>query len=280
MLFRSRNFENTLNVALIRNPRDQFESYIASKMPIFLIMNLIIISRKETISSFKSLVKEIDIPLFYDDNIYKEIQFYKSIVKKISLENHYKIFFTIWLESFIHAKKYADVIVNTNLLNQDENYKKNIEIKLNISLEDFKIKTYDKYQVSIKDFTEIEKNVYKEILNEKIFDKEEEKLLFSFDKYYEKNEKTFLRKFFFKKNKEFKVISVVTPSYNHSEFILDTIDSILNQKGDFLIDYIIMDGGSSDDTCEKVDKIKSGIEQNSDYIYIKNQKFYFYHFYI
>ena len=124
-----RNFENTLNVALIRNPRDQFESYIASKMPIFLIMNLIIISRKETISSFKSLVKEIDIPLFYDDNIYKEIQFYKSIVKKISLENHYKIFFTIWLESFIHAKKYADVIVNTNLLNQDENYKKNIEIK-------------------------------------------------------------------------------------------------------------------------------------------------------
>lgn len=44
------------------------------------------------------------------------------------------------------------------------------------------------------------------------------------------------------------VISVVTPSYNQGAFLAETIESVINQEGLFFIDYIIMDGNSSDDS--------------------------------
>lgn len=41
-------------------------------------------------------------------------------------------------------------------------------------------------------------------------------------------------------------LSIVTPSYNQGEFLAETIESVMSQAGDFVIDYIIVDGGSSD----------------------------------
>jgi glycosyltransferase involved in cell wall biosynthesis len=41
-------------------------------------------------------------------------------------------------------------------------------------------------------------------------------------------------------------LSIVTPSYNQGAFLAETIESVISQEGDFSIDYIIMDGGSSD----------------------------------
>jgi len=46
------------------------------------------------------------------------------------------------------------------------------------------------------------------------------------------------------------IISVVTPSFNQSKFLADTIESILSQKGDFYIDYVIIDGASTDGSKE------------------------------
>lgn len=44
--------------------------------------------------------------------------------------------------------------------------------------------------------------------------------------------------------------SIITPSYNQGQFIKKTIDSVINQNGDFDIEYFVMDGGSSDNTIE------------------------------
>ncbi|MBK5273441.1 MAG: glycosyltransferase [Desulfuromonadales bacterium] len=47
---------------------------------------------------------------------------------------------------------------------------------------------------------------------------------------------------------EFPVISIVTPSFNQGAFLAETIESVIGQEGDFSIDYIIVDGGSGDDS--------------------------------
>jgi glycosyltransferase involved in cell wall biosynthesis len=59
-----------------------------------------------------------------------------------------------------------------------------------------------------------------------------------------------------------KIISIVTPSYNQGEFIEETIQSVLFQKGNFYSDYIIMDGGSRDSSVEIVEKYENLLKEN------------------
>ena len=55
-----------------------------------------------------------------------------------------------------------------------------------------------------------------------------------------------------------KKVSIITPVYNQSSYIEQTIKSVLNQKYNSL-EYIVIDGGSTDGTIEIIDKYKDHI---------------------
>jgi len=54
-------------------------------------------------------------------------------------------------------------------------------------------------------------------------------------------------------------ISIITPSYNQGKFIEQTIQSVLNQTYKN-IEYILVDGGSTDNTMEIVDRYRNRID--------------------
>ncbi len=51
-------------------------------------------------------------------------------------------------------------------------------------------------------------------------------------------------------------ISVITPVYNGEKYIRRTVESILSQKGDFELEYIVCDGKSTDGTLKILEEYK------------------------
>ncbi len=63
--------------------------------------------------------------------------------------------------------------------------------------------------------------------------------------------------------------SIITPVYNGEKYIAETIESVLLQAGDFEIEYIIQDGGSTDKTLGVVASYKSRLDSGAYPIHCK-----------
>jgi glycosyltransferase involved in cell wall biosynthesis len=57
-------------------------------------------------------------------------------------------------------------------------------------------------------------------------------------------------------------ITVVTPSFNQGQFLEETLTSVLSQSGNFSLEYIVADGGSSDNSVEIIKKYDKLLKDN------------------
>ena len=57
------------------------------------------------------------------------------------------------------------------------------------------------------------------------------------------------------------VFSIITPSYNQGSFLAESMQSVLSQAGNFAIDYIIVDGGSTDDSVRIIREYAARLER-------------------
>ena len=71
-------------------------------------------------------------------------------------------------------------------------------------------------------------------------------------------------------------ISIVTPTYNRATYLEETIRSVLTQKGDFDLEYIIQDGGSNEELIEILEKWQSIVDSGNLDIQCNNVEFSFY----
>ena len=65
------------------------------------------------------------------------------------------------------------------------------------------------------------------------------------------------------KDNDVQTISIITPSFNQGQFIEDTIKSVLIQDGDFRIEYLIIDGGSTDNSLEIIKKYDNLLKEGA-----------------
>jgi len=68
-------------------------------------------------------------------------------------------------------------------------------------------------------------------------------------------------------------ISIITPSYNQDEFIEETIKSVISQEGDFFLEYLVMDGGSTYNSVEIIKKYDSLIKEGKYLVKCNDIKF-------
>ncbi len=55
------------------------------------------------------------------------------------------------------------------------------------------------------------------------------------------------------------VVSIVTPSLGQAAFVERTVMSVLSQQGDFDLEYLVQDGGSTDGTLDVLDRYRDRI---------------------
>ena len=66
--------------------------------------------------------------------------------------------------------------------------------------------------------------------------------------------------------------SIITPSYNQDEFIERTIESVISQKWDFEIEYIVMDWWSKDETVGILRNYEKKLKWNNRITFIRKSE--------
>lgn len=162
-------FPDSINIYLIRNPRNQWQSYISmaeeQHLDIFLIMDLLITGKNKNTQYFKNLSPYIYLLEFNSDRFQDEERVYRTLLDVYSYDELYFIFYFIWFTALWENVCHADILLAIDLLISDKCYAERIVEALEkksitgINLSDVTPRSYREYKLETKKMAEIEQQV-------------------------------------------------------------------------------------------------------------------------
>lgn len=150
-------YPGALNIYLVRNPADQWESYAGLKEKtgdlIFFTMDLLTAGVNRGSPHFKALAEYLPLFEYHHQTFEREKEFYHLILDAYSPGEKYFIFYYTWFRAFIENVLIADFIININRLSEDKSYRREVTDFLHsrgaggVDFENARVKTYDSYSL-------------------------------------------------------------------------------------------------------------------------------------
>jgi hypothetical protein len=243
----------------------------------FLVLNLIIVSRSSPHNKNSSLTRRLLVPAFASSDFAEEFRHYSKISKIVSLEDHYRIFFTLWCDSFLEFRKYCDYVIDMDRVQGDHLYRSEAEKRLGYPglFDDCRIRASASHYLPDRTLAGVEADVVKQYGQQ-----ERQVLSRNYDFGTPNTELQGIAGFISRKLEQFRrahretpVVSIITPSYNQARYVEQTIKSVIDQVGEFYIEYIVMDGLSGDGTVEILSRYADMIN-SGDYTEINHKNYY------
>ena len=119
-------YPGSVNIYLVRNPRDQWQSYVSlaeeQNLDIFLIMDLMTAGKNRHTSYFKSLASYVYLVEFHAEEFRHEEVVYRALLDTYTSDELYFIFYFTWLTALWENACHVDIILSIDLLASDKRY--------------------------------------------------------------------------------------------------------------------------------------------------------------
>ena len=154
------------NIYIRRNPRDQWESYLAANPPYFMPLTLAIAAIQRPYAERVSSILQRPLPrarsvfgLFRRRSFARTLEAARRFEHSLSHADRYRIFYADWLRAGREAQRHCDLVVDINRISHDTNARKRLEEAFAIRLDDCRVREYREHQLSTCCMREIEQQV-------------------------------------------------------------------------------------------------------------------------
>ncbi|MDQ1355394.1 MAG: hypothetical protein QG657_5704 [Acidobacteriota bacterium] len=276
------HYPDVIHIYLVRDPRHQFHSYLSMQqsehLDIFLTMDLLTVSINRNSLYFKPLAERIPLYEFHSGSFEDERQVYSRLLPLYSDKEKYYIFYFTWFTALLENALHNDFILNIDLLSADPGYRRKVIERFQamgiqgIDFADAAIGKYDSDPIPSHDIQEVEAEVRSLVtgrFNQHQIDRIESMLDPDNRDFFQVSKSELMR---FKNTPvppppplrsiapTFPTATVITVTLNDAEKLEKTICSVLEQTYP-LIEYIIIDGGSTDSTPGVLKKYEGRIHR-------------------
>ena len=161
-------FKDSLHVFILRNPRDQFESYFkqGKKYNIFLAINLYIVAANAGYKKFHEAYSYYSNDFQVTHDLYYDLKQLAYFSEQLKPEDHYRVFMHLWVCSLIEATRKADLIVDVDRLSSSGTYRTEIigRLQQDLSVDDdlfsdCAVSSYAAYSMEKSTFKTVEEEV-------------------------------------------------------------------------------------------------------------------------